>query len=107
MSTATGKIRIVDTTLALDTIHVHQYELLEGHLELGQQASAEVHLERRSRIRRNHTALTAILVGEENIREVIAFPKTQSGSDPLTNAPLPIDDQHLKELGLKVLPSST
>ena len=51
--------------------------------------------------------LTAILVGEENIREVIAFPKTQSGSDPLTSAPLPIDDRHLKELGLKVLPPST
>ena len=51
--------------------------------------------------------LTAILVGEENIREVIAFPKTQSGSDPLTGAPLPIDDRHLKELGLKVLPPST
>jgi aspartyl-tRNA synthetase len=51
--------------------------------------------------------LTAILVGEENIREVIAFPKTQSGSDPLTGAPLPLDDRHLKELGLKVLPSST
>jgi len=51
--------------------------------------------------------LTAILVGEENIREVIAFPKTQSGSDPLTSAPLPIGDRHLKELGLKVLPPST
>ena len=51
--------------------------------------------------------LTAILVGEENIREVIAFPKTQSGSDPLTSAPLPVDDRHLKELGLKVLPPST
>ena len=51
--------------------------------------------------------LTAILVGEENIREVIAFPKTQSGSDPLTSAPLPIDDRQLKELGLKVLPPST
>jgi len=51
--------------------------------------------------------LTAILVGEENIREVIAFPKTQSGSDPLTSAPSPIDDRHLKELGLKVLPPST
>ena len=50
--------------------------------------------------------LTAILVGEENIREVIAFPKTQSGSDPLTSAPLPVDDRHLKELGLKVLPPS-
>ena len=31
--------------------------------------------------------LVAILAGEENIREVIAFPKTQSGVDPLTNAP--------------------
>ena len=31
----------------------------------------------------------AILAGEENIREVIAFPKTQSGVDPLTNAPTP------------------
>ena len=51
--------------------------------------------------------LTAILVGEENIREVIAFPKTQSGSDPLTSAPLPVDERHLKELGLKVLPPST
>ncbi|HKX70146.1 MAG TPA: aspartate--tRNA ligase, partial [Acidimicrobiales bacterium] len=31
--------------------------------------------------------LAALLAGEENIREVIAFPKTQSGADPLTNAP--------------------
>ncbi|MBU3718773.1 MAG: aspartate--tRNA ligase, partial [Actinobacteria bacterium] len=31
--------------------------------------------------------LVAILAGEENIREVIAFPKTQSGQDPMTNAP--------------------
>ena len=33
--------------------------------------------------------LVAILAGEENIREVIAFPKTQSGTDPMTNAPIP------------------
>ena len=33
--------------------------------------------------------LVAILAGEENIREVIAFPKTQSGSDPMTNSPTP------------------
>ena len=31
--------------------------------------------------------LVALLAGEENIREVIAFPKTQSGADPLTGAP--------------------
>ena len=46
--------------------------------------------------------LVAILAGEENIREVIAFPKTQSGSDPLTNAPTPIADQQLQELGLRL-----
>ena len=48
--------------------------------------------------------LAALLVGEENIREVIAFPKTQSGADPLTDAPSPIADTHLQELGLRVLP---
>ena len=48
--------------------------------------------------------LTAILAGEDNIREVIAFPKTQSGADPLTGAPTAIDATQLKELGLSVLP---
>jgi len=48
--------------------------------------------------------LTGILAGEDNIREVIAFPKTQSGADPLTGAPTPIDDQHLRELGIQVRP---
>ncbi|MDH3753059.1 MAG: aspartate--tRNA ligase [Acidimicrobiia bacterium] len=51
--------------------------------------------------------LVALLAGEENIREVIAYPKTQSGSDPLTNAPTPIDARHLEELGLRVLPPAT
>jgi aspartyl-tRNA synthetase len=50
--------------------------------------------------------LTAILAGEDNIREVIAFPKTQSGSDPLTGAPTPIGDRALKELGLRPGPVS-
>jgi aspartyl-tRNA synthetase len=48
--------------------------------------------------------LAALLAGEENIREVIAFPKTQSGADPLTSAPTPIDPRHLDELGLRLLP---
>jgi len=51
--------------------------------------------------------LTALLVGETNIREVIAFPKTQSGADPLTSAPSPIDATHLEELGIRVLPPAT
>ena len=48
--------------------------------------------------------LVALLAGEENIREVIAFPKTQSGADPLTGAPSPLDDAQLAELGIRVLP---
>ena len=48
--------------------------------------------------------LAALLLGEENIREVIAYPKTQSGADPLTKAPTPISAAQLTELGLRVLP---
>ncbi|MCY3925575.1 MAG: aspartate--tRNA ligase [bacterium] len=49
--------------------------------------------------------LAALLAGEENIREVIAFPKTQSGADPLTGAPGPIGPEHLTELGLRLRPT--
>ena len=45
--------------------------------------------------------LVAILAGEENIREIIAFPKPQSGVDPMTHAPTPVDDRALKDLGLR------
>ena len=48
--------------------------------------------------------LVAILAGEDNIREVIAFPKTQSGSDPMTNAPTTVDAAQLNELGIRLLP---
>ena len=51
--------------------------------------------------------LVAILAGEENIREVIAFPKTQSGTDPMTNSPIPGDPKAMAELGLKILPPAT
>lgn len=48
--------------------------------------------------------LVALLAGEENIREVIAFPKTQSGVDPLMGAPTTVDEAVLAELGIRVLP---
>ncbi len=48
--------------------------------------------------------LVALLAGEENIREVIAFPKTQKGADPLTGAPSPVDRAQLRELGITVAP---
>lgn len=48
--------------------------------------------------------LVAILAGEDNIREVIAYPKTQSGQDPMTNSPIAGDPKAIEELGLKILP---
>ncbi len=43
------------------------------------------------------------LVGTENIRDVIAFPKASSGTDPLMSAPSPVDDAQLRELGLRLI----
>jgi aspartyl-tRNA synthetase len=42
----------------------------------------------------------ALMAGEANIREVVAFPKTASGSDPLTGAPAPTTKERLDELGI-------
>ncbi len=43
-----------------------------------------------------------LLAGTENIREVIAFPKTMSAADPMTGAPMPITDEQLDELQLSI-----
>jgi aspartyl-tRNA synthetase len=42
------------------------------------------------------------LIGADSIRDVIAFPKTASGADPLTGAPAPVDDAQLRDLGLRL-----
>lgn len=48
--------------------------------------------------------LVAIFAGEDNIREVIAFPKTQSGADLMTGAPKMITDRQIRDLRLKFAP---
>jgi len=48
--------------------------------------------------------LVAIFAGEENIREVIAFPKTQSGADLMTGAPKNISSRQIRELHLAFAP---
>ena len=45
--------------------------------------------------------VVALMCGSESIRDVIAFPKTASGVDPLTGAPAPIDARQLRELGIR------
>ena len=48
----------------------------------------------------------ALLTGSESIREVIAFPKTASGGDPLTGAPTPITAAQRKESGMDFKPDT-
>jgi aspartyl-tRNA synthetase len=45
--------------------------------------------------------IVALLAGRDSIRDVIAFPKTASGADPLTGAPAAVDERQLRELGVK------
>jgi len=46
--------------------------------------------------------IVALLAGRDSIRDVIAFPKTATGADPLTGAPAPVDSRQLGELGLRL-----
>ncbi len=50
--------------------------------------------------------LCALITGSESIREVIAFPKTASGGDPLTGAPTPITPAQRKESGIDSQPEA-
>jgi aspartyl-tRNA synthetase len=45
--------------------------------------------------------IVMLMAGESSIRDVIAFPKTQSGSCPLTGAPSTVSSDQLKELHLR------
>ena len=47
----------------------------------------------------------AVLAGEDNLREVIAYPKTQSGTDPMTGAPKALAERALRDLGLRITPA--
>ena len=47
--------------------------------------------------------LVMLLRGITNIRDVIAFPKTQKGADPMCGAPAPVDDKQLKEANIRVV----
>ena len=45
--------------------------------------------------------LAALCAGRDSLRDVIAFPKTASGGDPLTGAPAPVDAEQLRDLALR------
>jgi aspartyl-tRNA synthetase len=48
--------------------------------------------------------LVMLMAGGQSLRDVIPFPKTQSGGDPMTAAPAPVDAEQLATVGLRTLP---
>jgi aspartyl-tRNA synthetase len=46
-----------------------------------------------------------VLAREPNLRDTVAFPKNQAGLDPMTGAPIPVEEEQLRELGIRVVES--
>ena len=46
--------------------------------------------------------MAMLLSGEQNLRDVIAFPKNQAGLDPMSGAPSPVEEEQLRELGIRL-----
>jgi aspartyl-tRNA synthetase len=45
-----------------------------------------------------------VLAREANLRDTVAFPKNQAGLDPMTGAPTEVEEEQLRELGIRVVP---
>jgi aspartyl-tRNA synthetase len=96
-----GSIRISDPQVqlqVLDTIGIDEVEARErfGFLLDALRYGAPPH----GGIAYGLDRIVQRLLHADSIRDVIAFPKTASGADPLTGAPAPIDEAQLRELGL-------
>jgi alanyl-tRNA synthetase len=77
ITTSTGTVEVLDTTYALPGLHRHQFRVVEGEVEVGQEAVAVIDATRRDAIRRNHTG-THIL--HWALREVLGDHVKQQGS---------------------------
>ena len=98
-----GSIRIHDPDLQMKVFNVigypdHEIEERFGHLLKAFRFGAPPH----GGMGLGLDRLTAMLAGQSNIREVIAFPKTQSAWDPLFDAPSTIADEQLDELHISL-----
>lgn len=99
-----GSIRITDPEIQRQALQIMGYSDNEidkefGHLLNAYKYGAPVH----GGIALGLDRLVAMLAGEENIREVIAFPVTSSGQTSVMDAPSKVSATALEELGLKVV----
>lgn len=98
-----GSIRITDPKIQKQAFKVMSYSEKKveedfGHLLAAYEYGAPKH----GGIAIGLDRLTAVLAGEQSIREVIAFPISGGGTTSVMDAPSPVDDDILKELNIKV-----
>ncbi len=105
---SSGSIRIHQRELQEKVLATLGYKNEEMHAQFGQLLEAlDYGAPPHGGIAPGIDRLLMLMAGEQNIREVIPFPKTQSAYDPLFDAPSEVSEQQLKELRLAVLKESS
>ncbi len=99
-----GSIRIHDPSVqhrVFEVLGLSEEEIQEkfGHLLLAFRYGVPPH----GGIAMGIDRLVMLMAGKETLRDVTAFPKAQSGADPLTGAPAPVSAEQLMELGIAVI----
>ena len=103
---ASGSIRVHDRELQERIFAVLGYSSEEVSERFGQLLDAfEYGAPPHGGIAPGIDRIVMLLAGTENIRDVIAFPKTQSGFDPLFESPSPLSKEQLHELSIDVIKS--